>query len=180
MNDPVQPSILIVDDNENFRERLGIAFSDRGWLPFLARNGQEALVLLAKESPEYVLLDLKMPGPSGLEVLGQILAKEPETQVVILTGYGSIATAIEAVRMGAKNYLTKPSDIDEILKAFGTLHDLNPSEAAMDTPSLARTEWEHIQRVLQDCQGNISEAARRLKIHRRSLQRKLQKRPPKK
>lgn len=171
-------SILIVDDHENFRERLAIAFADRGWVVYTASDGESALEITKREDPEHVVLDLKMPGLSGIDVLKNILAHDPETQVVILTGYGSIATAIEATKLGAKHYLTKPVDVDEILKAFDNSAAGLPAKLGK-TPSLARTEWEHIQRVLQDCEGNISEAARRLKIHRRSLQRKLSKHPPK-
>jgi two-component system, response regulator RegA len=103
-----------------------------------------------------------------------------ETKIVVLTGYGSIATAMEAVRLGATGYITKPADVDDVLAAFARGDAAAvPPVAGYAAPSLARAEWEHINRVLADCDGNISEAARRLKIHRRSLQRKLQKRPPK-
>jgi two-component system response regulator RegA len=114
-------------------------------------------------------------------LLRELLALDPETQIVVLTGYGSIATAIDAVRLGAVYYLAKPADADEILAAFA--RGQNPpardlDAAQFEAPSLARAEWEHINRVLSDCGGNISEAARRLKIHRRSLQRKLSKYAP--
>jgi two-component system response regulator RegA len=122
------------------------------------------------------VVDLKMPGGSGLDVLRELRRQDPSTRVLMLTGYGSIATAVEAVREGAVGYLPKPADADEILAA---LHGTNTAkEKGIETPSLARAEWEHIQRVLTDCGGNISEAARRLGIHRRSLQRKLHKYPP--
>jgi two-component system response regulator RegA len=120
-------------------------------------------------------------GRPGLEVVRELLAIDPATAVVVLTGYGSIATAVEAIRLGAKHYLTKPADADEILRAFQG--DQAPASgtappAGAETPSLARAEWEHIQRVLSDVNGNVSEAARRLGLHRRSLQRKLAKYPP--
>jgi two-component system response regulator RegA len=125
------------------------------------------------------VLDLKMPGASGIDLLREIRAQDPATEVLILTGYGSIATAVEATKLGAIGYVPKPVDADELLAAFARQRGEAPSPAApMETPSLARAEWEHIQRVLSDCSGNISEAARRLGIHRRSLQRKLQKYPP--
>jgi two-component system response regulator RegA len=121
-----------------------------------------------------------MPGRSGLELLQALLAIDPATKIVVLTGYGSIATAIDAVRLGATHYLPKPADADDIVAAFarGESPPLEPPEPDYQAPSLARAEWEHINRVLSDCGGNISEAARRLGIHRRSLQRKLQKYPP--
>jgi two-component system response regulator RegA len=108
------------------------------------------------------------------------LRLDPSTKIVLLTGYGSIATAVDAIRIGAVNYLAKPADVDDILAAFARSESppLSPPDVGYDPPSLARAEWEHINRVLSDCGGNISEAARRLGIHRRSLQRKLQKRPP--
>jgi two-component system response regulator RegA len=120
-----------------------------------------------------------MPGRSGLEVVRELCAIDPTTKIVVLTGYGSIATAVEAMRRGATSYLPKPADADEILVA---LADTPPQVTGGDfpAPSLARAEWEHIQRVLADCGGNISEAARRLGLHRRSLQLKLRKYPPSK
>jgi two-component system response regulator RegA len=130
-----------------------------------------------KESPELAIVDLKMPGGSGLDVVRDLLALDAGTRVVVLTGYGSIATAVEAIKLGAVHYLPKPADCDEILAALGMAVGDGPA-AELATPTLARAEWEHIQRVLADCAGNISEAARRLGIHRRSLQRKLSKYPP--
>ena len=117
-----------------------------------------------------------MPGKSGLELVKALLEMDPHTKIVVLTGYGSIATAIGAVRLGATHYLSKPADADDIVAAFarGDAPPLAPTDVDYQAPSLARAEWEHINRVLSDCGGNISEAARRLGIHRRSLQRKLQ------
>jgi len=169
------PSILLVDDDEILRERLAQAMRSRGYEVKTASSGEEALKEAARESPEMAVLDLKMPGMSGLEVLRELRRHDPSTRVLMLTGYGSIATAVQAVREGAVGYLPKPADADEILAALaGKEAEAKPGE----TPSLARAEWEHIQRVLTDCGGNISEAARRLGIHRRSLQRKLHKYPP--
>lgn len=171
-------SILLVDDDDIFRQRLAKAFRSRGMEVSEATDYASALIALEAASPAYAVLDLRMPGPSGIELLTKALEKKPDTRIVLLTGYGSIATAVEAIQLGAVNYLAKPVTVDEILSA------LAPSPAPMETtpparaPSLARTEWEHINRVLNDCDGNVSEAARRLKIHRRSLQRKLQKYPP--
>ncbi len=173
-------SFLIVDDDERFRERLARAFAARGFDVRAAASAAEALELARAESPECAVIDLKMPGTDGLSLLAELKKIDETTRVVILTGYGSIATAVEATRLGATNYVPKPADVDDILAAFerGEADPLAPSARAYTAPSLARTEWEHINRVLADCGGNITRAARQLGIHRRSLQRKLQKYPP--
>ena len=177
-----KPSILIVDDDQAFRRRLARAFEDRGYDASTAGDYDEAIALARAESPELAVVDLKMPGRSGLELVQALRSIDPATKIVVLTGYGSIATAIDAVRLGATYYLPKPADADDIVAAFarGEAPPLEPPEPDYQAPSLARAEWEHINRVLSDCAGNISEAARRLGIHRRSLQRKLQKYPPSK
>jgi two-component system response regulator RegA len=176
------PSILIVDDDEVFRNRLARAFVERGYDVRTAGDYDTAIAAAREDSPEHAVVDLKMPGRSGLEVVKALLEIDPHTKCVMLTGYGSIATAIDAVRLGAINYLPKPADADDIVTAFarGQAPPLDPPDTDYKAPSLARAEWEHINRVLSDCGGNISEAARRLGIHRRSLQRKLQKYPPSK
>ncbi len=179
-NDSVSPTLLVVDDDDVFRERLARAFVDRGYEVRRARDGDEALRLAAAETPEYAVVDLRMPGPGGLEVVAGLHALDAETNIVVLTGYGSIATAVEAVKLGATHYLTKPADADELEAAFAKRAQPGDSTLAVsdaDVPSLARVEWEHIQRVLTDCGGNISVAAKRLGLHRRSLQRKLSKYP---
>jgi two-component system response regulator RegA len=127
------------------------------------------------DSPELALVDLRLPGRSGLELVRDLKALDGTTNIVVLTGYGSIATAVQSVRLGATTYLTKPVDADQILEAFDAAPD--PSIGAGAAQPLARVEWEHIQRVLADCGGNISQAARLLGLHRRSLQRKLLKNP---
>lgn len=179
------PSILLVDDDEILRERLARAFRDRGFEARTARDYEAAMVAARQDPPELAVVDLRMPGRSGLELVRDLVALEASVRILVLTGYGSIATALEAVRRGATHYLTKPADVDTILDAFTkgdgptleTTASAAPGESKEGTPSLARVEWEHIQRVLTDCDGNISEAARRLGIHRRSLQRKLAKYP---
>jgi two-component system response regulator RegA len=177
-----KPSILLVDDDETYRTRLGRALSDRGYDVRTAQDYESALAAAQGDSPEYAVVDLKMPGKSGLELVKALREIDPATKTLILTGYGSIATAIDAVRLGATYYLSKPADADDIVNAFarGEQPPLAPGPTTDDykAPSLARAEWEHINRVLSDAGGNISEAARRLGIHRRSLQRKLQKYPP--
>ncbi|MFZ1376589.1 MAG: response regulator [Geothrix sp.] len=173
-----KPSLLVVDDDATYRARLAKAITARGYEVRTAADAEAAIAFAEADSPEFAVLDLRMPGESGLDLLRRLMAIDPTTRVLMLTGYGSIATAMEAVRLGAVNYLTKPADVDDILAAFnpeGTSPDLNTDLA---TPSLARVEWEHIQRVLSDCDGNLSEAARRLGMHRRSLQRKAARRRP--
>jgi two-component system, response regulator RegA len=171
------PSILLVDDDATLRERLARALRERGFDVRTAGSADEAMTLVRAESPEMAVLDLKMPGRSGLDLLRDMKEQDPSTKIVILTGYGSIATAVDATKLGAVAYLPKPVDADEVMAAFQRAIGDAPSKP-LETPSLARAEWEHINRVLSDCGGNISEAARRLGIHRRSLQRKLQKYPP--
>lgn len=170
------PTLLVVEDDQLLRERLVRAFCDRGFMAQGAASLVEAQ-RLSEEAPEYAVLDLRVGDDSGLEVLKTLLAKDPATRVVMLTGYGSIATAVEAIRLGAVHYLTKPADADQIISA---LQRGAPSVAppAGEPLSLARAEWEHINHVLVSVSGNISEAARRLGLHRRSLQRKLAKYPP--
>jgi two-component system response regulator RegA len=174
------PSLLIVDDDRVFRERLSRAFRARGYEVREADGFAAAVALAQAESPEIAVVDLRMPGRSGLELVRELHTIDAATKIIVLTGYGSIATAIEAVRLGAVSYLSKPADADDVLTALARSEapPLQPVAADYAAPSLARAEWEHINRVLADCAGNISEAARRLGIHRRSLQRKLQKYPP--
>ncbi len=172
-------SILVVDDDDLLRQQLARALERRGLEVRSASGVDEALRLIEEEPPELAVVDLKMPDGSGLKLVEALHRADPGTRIVVLTGYGSIATAIDAVRLGATYYLQKPADADEVLAAF--LRGEGPPEdidGVPKAPTLARAEWEHINRVLNDCAGNISEAARRLGLHRRSLQRKLQKFPP--
>ena len=168
-------TLLIVDDDERFRERLMQAFLARGFEVRGAADYDEAVRSAEAESPELALLDLRLPGGSGVDLVRELKRLDATTNVVVLTGYGSIATALESVRAGATTYLTKPVDADQIVAAFDATASRGP--APHGVPSLARVEWEHIQRVLADCDGNVSQAARWLGIHRRSLQRKLAKYP---
>jgi len=174
------PSILIADDDATLRERLGRAFRSRGYDARLAESYDEAMALARQESTELAVVDLRMPGPSGLELVRDLIALDATTRIVVVTGYGSIATAIDAVKLGAVHYLQKPADADEILAAFarGDSPPLVSVTTEFDAPSLERVKWEHISRVMSDCGGNISEAARKLKLHRRTLQRILHKYPP--
>lgn len=170
----VPGTLLVVDDDAAFRDRLVKALCARGVKARGASTAEQAMQMSRADPPEAALLDMRMPGRSGVDLIPDLLALAPGMRIVVLTGYGSIATAVEAVRRGAINYLTKPLDADQILAAFKS----QDAPAAETTPSLARVEWEHIQRILADCDGNISHAARRLGLHRRSLQRKLGKLPP--
>ncbi|MCC2637387.1 MAG: two-component system response regulator [Moraxellaceae bacterium] len=168
--------ILIVDDDEAFRQALSRAFQRRGLLPLLAGNAAEARQAVQEFKPEACVLDLRLGQDSGLRLLPELLALAPGLAVVVLTGYASIATAVEAVKLGARNYLPKPADADEILAALGG--DAVGVAVLETVPmSVDRLEWEHIQKVLAEHDGNISETARSLGMHRRTLQRKLQKRP---
>lgn len=172
-------TVLLVDDDDTLRMRLEKAFTKRGLTVFCAANLHAAIEIAQKHRPEMAVLDLKMPDNSGLQVLKELMTICPDLEAVILTGYGSIANAVEAVKLGAINYVTKPADADQVLAAFET--EPFPEEAEVSDqhpPSLAEAQWEHIHRVLADCGGNISEAARRLDIPRRTLQRKLKKMAP--
>jgi two-component system response regulator RegA len=173
------PSILIVDDDETLRERLAKAFRARGLEAKTAGNYDEARALAAQDPPELAVVDLRMPGQSGLELIRELKTIDPETKIVVLTAYGSIATTIDAMKLGAVYYLQKPADADDVLAAFQR-SESPPTGAALEfsAPSLERVRWEHINLILADCDGNVSEAARRLKLHRRTLQRILQKYPP--
>lgn len=172
------PTILIVDDEDIFRNRLAKALERRGFHVETASNYIGAVEIIARQKPEYAVVDLKMEGKSGLEVLRTGIRHHPSLRAVVLTGYGSIATATKAIKLGAIGYLTKPAEVEDIIAAFESegLKDLE--DASLSAPTLARVEWEHISRVLSDCDNNISQAAKKLGIHRRTLQRKLQKFPP--
>lgn len=174
-----KPSLFVVDDDARFRERLAKALTDRGYEVTAFASGEEAVAGARLDSPELAVVDLRMPGMSGLELVRALKAEDEATRIVVLTGYGSIATALEAVRLGAVHYLTKPAEVDEIIAAFS--RDERPPDTALaleeEPPTLARVEWEHIERVLADSGGNISVAAKKLGLHRRSLQRKLSKFP---
>jgi len=179
-----KPRLLLVDDDEVFRERLAKALRKRD-IDVDTSDGPQSALLLAKHTAfAMAVVDLRMPTGSGLDVVKGLAASQPNTRILVLTGYGSIPTAVEATRLGATAYLAKPADADDILRALGRnagalTQPIDLFEESDGTPSLARVEWEHINRVLADCDNNLSETARRLGIHRRSLQRKIQKYPPK-
>lgn len=179
MNSPSEPSphgdtILITDDDKAFCAALTGAFRRRGFKVVVAHDYEDAISEAEAWSPGRAVVDLRMPGRGGLEVVGELHQKHPGMKIVVLTGYGSIATAVEAMKLGAVHYLTKPAEPDEVLAAFDRTEPATDiTEESANPRSLEEVEWEHLQRVLTDCAGNISEAARRLGMHRRSLQRKL-------
>ncbi len=175
-----KPLALVIDDDDVFRHRLCRALEQRDWEVSEASSGEQPLAVARERSPDLVIVDLKMPGMGGLELVPQLRAIDSSMAIIVLTGYGSIPTAISAMKRGADHYMGKPADADQVLAAYENLRatSAEESEVPATVPSLARVEWEHMQRVISDCSGNISQAARLLGIHRRSLQRKLSKYPP--
>jgi two-component system response regulator RegA len=176
-------AVLVVDDDDIFRNRLCRAFASRGWSATGAADGTAAIELAARNAPDLAVVDLRLPGMGGLEIVRALRDLDETTCIIMLTGYGSIATALAATRLGASHFLTKPADAEQILAVWRRLSEGTDDPAASEdgdpqVPSLARVEWEHIQRVLSDCDGNVSQAAKLLGLHRRSLQRKLMKYPP--
>ena len=172
-----KPGLLIVDDDENHCWALQRAFEKRGYEVRAAHNACQAESLLADWDARYAVVDLRMPGGCGMTLIGKIRRAQPEARIVVLTGYASIATAIEAIKLGAVYYLTKPVDMDTLEAAFERVYADESVEPNGHPLSVARLEWEHIQGVLAEHQGNISATARALGMHRRTLQRKLAKFP---
>ena len=170
--------LLVVDDDERLRDRLHVAFAERGYDTFTAADHGAAIAVARNHVIDRAVVDLRMPGNHGLVVVEDLIALHPAIAIVVLTGYGSIATAVEAMRLGARNYLVKPAHADQILAAFEPVVETT-GELPYEVPSLARLEREHIERVLRDCKGNVSRAARVLGMHRRTLQYKLAKFPVK-
>jgi two-component system response regulator RegA len=170
---------LLVDDDPVFTDTLSRVLERRGLHTYSANDGQAALNYCTNNSIDRVILDLKLAEESGLSILTAIKEKAPSAEVLILTGYSSILTAVEAIKLGAINYLCKPASADQILAGFDSSKTAQPEQLSPSPPSVGRLEWEHIQRVMADNNGNISATARSLGMHRRTLQRKLQKRPVK-
>jgi two-component system response regulator RegA len=170
-------TFLLVDDDETFTQILARALSKRGHQVLTAHNSQEALQLAQSHQINKALIDLKMEGETGLQLIPELKKLPAPPTIVMLTGYSSIATTVEAIKLGAVNYLCKPASIEEILNAFNTG---NAVTIPASPPSVDRLEWEHIQKVLNEHEGNISATARALGMHRRTLQRKLQKKPVRK
>jgi two-component system, response regulator RegA len=172
-------SVLLIDDDDVFARVLARALGARGFDVGVAANRAQALSSARERKPDYAVLDLKLGEDSGLALIPELLELQPELRILLLTGYASIATAVEAIKRGAWDYLAKPVDADQVVQALrgSGQRDEGASVPVFAAPPLKRLEWEHIQRVLAECDGNISEAARRLGLHRRTLQRKLSKRP---
>jgi two-component system, response regulator RegA len=170
------PSLLLVDDDKVFLSRLGRAMEARGYQVTLADSVAAGLARIETQPPAFAVIDLRLGDGNGLDVITRLKARRPAARAVILTGYGNIASAVTAVKLGAFDYLSKPADADEIdaaLKATGTVR-----QAPENPMSADRVRWEHIQRVYELCSRNVSETARRLAMHRRTLQRILAKRAP--
>jgi len=172
-----QPTLLLVDDDEVFLNALAMAMRKRGFLVTLASSAESAFAIAQTDPPEFAVVDLKMSGNSGLVLVRQLASLQAATKIVVLTGYASIATAVEAIKLGATHYLAKPVDADEIVAAFDKEDGDSEVELAPSPLPVGRLEWEHIQRVLSENDGNISATARSLNMHRRTLQRKLGKKP---
>ena len=177
MSDPTGPTLLVVDDDDVFRRTIASALERRGFVVTTAESPAIAEARAREAVFEYALVDVRMPGGSGIDLVAKLRDIDDGTRVVILTGYGTIANAVDAMRGGAVDYLTKPVDADMIERALLGRRDARP-DGMEEVPSLDRVEYEYLQRVISDAAGNVSEAARRLRMHRRSLQRKLSKAPP--
>jgi len=173
------PHLMVVDDDPAFNRVLSRVLGQRGFKVFSAFNEAEALELARLHEPEFVVLDLNLAGQSGLKLIQPLLELTPDARILVLTGYASIATAVDAVKLGATQYLAKPADADSIVRAL-LGGEVTVDDTVSEVPmSVDRLEWEHLQRVLSENGGNISATARALRMHRRTLQRKLTKRPVK-
>jgi two-component system, response regulator RegA len=174
-----RPTLLVVDDDLTFCRVTKRAMEAHGFNVDVAHDVEQALHMAEHSPPEYALVDLQMPGASGLTLVQKLKQLDSETCVVVLTGYASIATAVEAIKMGATHYLAQPARTEEILAAFKRVEPNPDVPGRWEPMPVERLEWEHIQRVLLEHQGNISATAKALGMHRRTLQRKLAKRPVK-
>jgi two-component system, response regulator RegA len=171
------PSLLLVDDDEPFVKRLAKAMERRGFLPDTALSVAEGRAKALAHPPAYAVVDLRLEDGNGLEVIELLREKRPDCRIVVLTGYGAIATAVAAVKIGAVDYLSKPADANDVTNALLAKGETMP-QPPENPMSADRVRWEHIQRVYEMCDRNVSETARRLSMHRRTLQRILAKRSP--
>ncbi len=169
--------LLIVDDDKPFLQRLARAMESRGFVVRTAESVAEGLAAIAESAPTFAIIDLRLNDGNGLDVISELKAQRPDARGIILTGYGNIATAVTAVKLGAFDYLAKPADADEIYGALMATKTDSP-EPPENPMSADRVRWEHIQRIYELCDRNVSETARRLSMHRRTLQRILAKRAP--
>jgi two-component system response regulator RegA len=171
-------SLLLMDDDAPFRNRLGRALEARGFTVTQAESVREALDIIARTPPAFAVMDMRLEDGNGLKAVEALHTRRPDARAIMLTGYGNIATAVAAVKSGAVDYLSKPADADDVVRALLALADEAPPPPE-NPMSADRVRWEHIQRVYALCGQNVSETARRLNMHRRTLQRILAKRAPK-
>lgn len=176
-HNPAERTLLLVDDDQAFRQRLSLTLERRGYQVAAAGSLAEARGMVARVRPAFAVLDMRLGDGNGLDLVAELRAIRPGIRIVVLTGYGNLATAVAAVKSGAVDYLPKPADPDDILNALLAPGDEKP-EPPEDPMSADRVRWEHIQRIYELCDRNVSETARRLKMHRRTLQRILSKRSP--
>lgn len=170
-------TLLVIDDDKTFCSVLASVLAPQGFDIQLTHDSASALAAVESFDPEYILLDLNLAGESGLALIPKLLEVEPYVKIVVLTGYASIATAVEAIKLGAVHYLAKPVDMNDVIDAFNRTEGNPDVPIQLQAPSLGRLEWEHIHTVLERNAGNISATARELGMHRRTLQRKLDKKP---
>ena len=171
-------TLLIVEDDKSFLQRLARAMEGRGFTVMTAESVAEGLIQLETSSPAFAVVDMRLGDGNGLDVISALKRRRPDARAVILTGYGNIATAVTAVKLGALDYLAKPVDADDVANALLALEGKS-AEPPENPMSADRVRWEHIQRIYELCNRNVSETARRLNMHRRTLQRILAKRAPK-
>lgn len=169
-------TLLIVEDDKAFVERLARAMETRGFLVATAESVSQGLAQIARSAPAFAVVDLRLGDGNGLDVVSALKKQRPDARTIVLTGYGNIATAVTAVKLGAFDYLAKPADADDVVNAL--LGGVSKSEPPQNPMSADRVRWEHIQRIYEMCNRNVSETARRLNMHRRTLQRILAKRAP--
>jgi two-component system, response regulator RegA len=175
---PSDRSLLIVEDDKSFLQRLARAMEGRGFSVTTAESVADGLTQLETSSPAFAVVDMRLEDGNGLDVISALKRRRPDARAIILTGYGNIATAVNAVKLGAVDYLSKPVDADDVVAALLALEGRKP-EPPENPMSADRVRWEHIQRIYELCGRNVSETARRLNMHRRTLQRILAKRAPK-
>jgi two-component system response regulator RegA len=177
MTETDKPRLLLVDDDITFCTVLKSALEKRNYEVLVANDVSNGILLAEQNLPEYAVIDLRIGYDSGLELVKKLISLDDNTQIVMLTGFASIATAVEAIKLGAVHYLTKPANADEIVNALHK-NEGDSSVSISENPlSVKRLEWEHLQKVLMQHENNISAAARALNMHRRTLQRKLEKKP---
>ncbi len=170
-------SLLIVEDDKAFLERLSRAMETRGFIVTSCDNVPEGLAFIEKTPPAFAVVDLRLGDGNGLDVVGALQHRRPDARAIVLTGYGNIATAVTAVKLGAVDYLAKPADADDVVAALLAI-GRDKADLPANPMSADRVRWEHIQRIYEMCDRNVSETARRLNMHRRTLQRILAKRAP--